>query len=237
LRHLPSIRHRNERAPSPAESVLSIISHQQTFAQVSAPARSNNRFNANSNKKRSRPSASTPTEQPQRETFAVPPAAQHPSLPVMPFPSIPPTWAPPHLTLEGPGMPSSRTVVSVPSLAGPGIAAPPPPDYDVEDGDKGDGEDNKIYCFCNRPSFGDMVACDAEDCEREWVRSTSPKLSHYFCNPLFLCSSSTWIVSGLRAFQMANGSVMNARPSRARSRKSASAMRKAENQAARATLV
>ena len=75
-------------------------------------------------------------------------------------------------------MPSSRAVAQqqpIP-LSGPGVAAPLPPpppqhvDYGDGDDDKMDTEDNKIYCFCNRTSFGDMVACDNEDCEREWVR-------------------------------------------------------------------
>ncbi|GAA94676.1 uncharacterized protein L969DRAFT_49206 [Mixia osmundae IAM 14324] len=38
---------------------------------------------------------------------------------------------------------------------------------DVEEG--GDaGEDTTEYCFCHRTSFGDMVACDNDDCEYEW---------------------------------------------------------------------
>ncbi|KAF8906039.1 hypothetical protein CPB84DRAFT_1770903 [Gymnopilus junonius] len=26
----------------------------------------------------------------------------------------------------------------------------------------------ELYCYCNRVSFGDMIACDNETCEREW---------------------------------------------------------------------
>jgi hypothetical protein len=29
-------------------------------------------------------------------------------------------------------------------------------------------EDSKVYCFCQQVSFGEMVACDNENCEREW---------------------------------------------------------------------
>lgn len=43
-----------------------------------------------------------------------------------------------------------------------------------EDGDEGDmdaeGEedDTQVYCTCQRVSFGDMVACDNEDCKYQW---------------------------------------------------------------------
>ena len=33
----------------------------------------------------------------------------------------------------------------------------------------GDGEDNRTYCFCDGVSYGEMIACDDEECEREWV--------------------------------------------------------------------
>ena len=29
-------------------------------------------------------------------------------------------------------------------------------------------QDEPLYCHCNRVSFGEMVACDAHDCEKEW---------------------------------------------------------------------
>jgi inhibitor of growth protein 3 len=34
---------------------------------------------------------------------------------------------------------------------------------------EGDGDD-KTYCFCDGVSYGEMIACDELDCEREWVR-------------------------------------------------------------------
>jgi inhibitor of growth protein 3 len=36
---------------------------------------------------------------------------------------------------------------------------------------EGDGDDNKTYCFCERVSYGEMIACDDTQCEREWVCS------------------------------------------------------------------
>lgn len=29
-------------------------------------------------------------------------------------------------------------------------------------------EDTELYCFCQKISFGNMVACDNEKCERQW---------------------------------------------------------------------
>lgn len=37
-----------------------------------------------------------------------------------------------------------------------------------------DEQDKTLYCFCQRVSFGEMIACDAPDCEHEWVRSLLP---------------------------------------------------------------
>lgn len=38
-------------------------------------------------------------------------------------------------------------------------------------GDEEDAEidgDEPTYCYCNGVSYGEMVGCDADDCEREW---------------------------------------------------------------------
>lgn len=35
-----------------------------------------------------------------------------------------------------------------------------------EDGEEDPNE--PTYCYCDRVSFGEMVACDADDCEKEW---------------------------------------------------------------------
>ena len=38
------------------------------------------------------------------------------------------------------------------------------------DGGDGDGDgDDRTYCFCDGVSYGEMIACDDESCEREWV--------------------------------------------------------------------
>jgi hypothetical protein len=35
---------------------------------------------------------------------------------------------------------------------------------------KVDIEDGVAYCYCAGPSYGEMIGCDSEECEREWVR-------------------------------------------------------------------
>ncbi|KAL7268063.1 hypothetical protein RUND412_009326 [Rhizina undulata] len=39
-------------------------------------------------------------------------------------------------------------------------------DVDAEEGD-GD-EDEPVYCYCQQVSYGEMVACDGDNCQREW---------------------------------------------------------------------
>lgn len=47
-------------------------------------------------------------------------------------------------------------------------------DTDASSSMQGDDEDGDIdgdeptYCYCNSVSYGEMVACDADDCKREW---------------------------------------------------------------------
>ncbi|KAI8371387.1 uncharacterized protein BYT42DRAFT_66025 [Radiomyces spectabilis] len=43
------------------------------------------------------------------------------------------------------------------------------------------------YCYCNQVSFGDMVACDGENCEKEWfhyacVGLVEPPAGKWFCD-------------------------------------------------------
>lgn len=37
-------------------------------------------------------------------------------------------------------------------------------DVDAE----GEEDDTQVYCTCQRVSFGDMVACDNDDCQYQW---------------------------------------------------------------------
>ncbi|KAH7915684.1 hypothetical protein BJ138DRAFT_1141072 [Hygrophoropsis aurantiaca] len=141
-------RARKERAASPTESVLSVISHNpvpppQTHASSSRAGGASSRA-ANGANKRSRPSASTvasskfendqPINGTRREIFAAPPSSSvsHPSLPP-PYSvgpglhsydppggrTIPPTdWAGPSGQLAGPGIPVERNVHPLPITHG-----------------------------------------------------------------------------------------------------------------------
>jgi hypothetical protein len=48
-------------------------------------------------------------------------------------------------------------------------------------------EDSQVYCFCQQVSFGEMVACDNESCQREWfhlpcVGLSSPPQGTWYCD-------------------------------------------------------
>ncbi|KAJ3817823.1 hypothetical protein EV361DRAFT_510916 [Lentinula raphanica] len=78
----------------------------------------------------------------------------------------------------------------------------PPPVEDIEMGDEdaegeddleeaeedGDVEDDKLYCFCQTSSYGDMIACDNEgNCPYEWfhlscVGLTKPLPDKWYCS-------------------------------------------------------
>ncbi|KAI1805757.1 hypothetical protein F4811DRAFT_207943 [Daldinia bambusicola] len=56
--------------------------------------------------------------------------------------------------------------------------------------DDGDVDaDEPLYCYCNGVSYGEMVACDADDCEREWfhldcvgLRAAPPSNMKWYCD-------------------------------------------------------
>ncbi|QSZ31257.1 hypothetical protein DSL72_000820 [Monilinia vaccinii-corymbosi] len=58
-------------------------------------------------------------------------------------------------------------------------------DDDVVDVDDEDGGDDKKYCLCHNISYGDMVACDNEDCPYEWF--------HWSCVGVKSDPLGTWI--------------------------------------------
>ena len=37
-------------------------------------------------------------------------------------------------------------------------------------------EDEPLYCYCNQVSYGNMIACDNDDCPREWFHLPCVKL-------------------------------------------------------------
>ncbi|KAI0323064.1 hypothetical protein OF83DRAFT_1047997 [Amylostereum chailletii] len=185
---------KTDRAASPTESVLSVTSHQQPHvAQPAQPAARTNGRSSGSAKKRNRGAASTPTEtNGARDLPLGPPAATHPSLPT-PFMAVTaPAWnGPVHPKLEGPGMPIARNI-PIP-LVGPGVAAPSVVEPVVQDADAdadAEADDGKLYCWCNGPSFGDMIGCDDSDCEREWF--------HLSCLGLQVAPKDEWFCDGCK---------------------------------------
>ena len=57
---------------------------------------------------------------------------------------------------------------------------------DVEMGEEGEGEDERKYCTCRSVSYGNMVACDNEECPYEWfhwscVGMTKEPAGKWFC--------------------------------------------------------
>ena len=60
-------------------------------------------------------------------------------------------------------------------------------DEPASDDDEDDPEeDNTLYCFCQRKSFGDMIGCDNDNCEYQWfhyecVSITKQPLGEWLC--------------------------------------------------------
>jgi hypothetical protein len=129
-------------------------------------------------------------------------------------------WSGPvHAQLEGPGMPVARSVAAhAVSLAGPGVdggsggggalgpggGAGGGTPMDIVDGadDGAEADDGRLYCLCQMVSYGDMVACDDDECEREWVSLSlvlggGARGCWGSCADLSLISS-IWGVSGSR---------------------------------------
>ncbi|KAI3320618.1 hypothetical protein HD806DRAFT_225828 [Xylariaceae sp. AK1471] len=56
--------------------------------------------------------------------------------------------------------------------------------------DEGDVDaDEPLYCYCNGVSYGEMVACDADECEREWfhldcvgLKAAPPSNMKWYCD-------------------------------------------------------
>ncbi|CEG68937.1 Putative Piso0_004049 protein [Rhizopus microsporus] len=50
-----------------------------------------------------------------------------------------------------------------------------------------------VYCYCNQISFGDMIACDGENCAREWF--------HYACVGFVEPPAGKWYCEDCKAKQ------------------------------------
>ncbi|TEB38546.1 hypothetical protein FA13DRAFT_1655832 [Coprinellus micaceus] len=95
--------------------------------------------------------------------------------------------------LAGPGMPVSRNVSAAAAAAAAQAQQTAAMVVDDVDGTDADAEDNKRYCFCKGVSYGEMVACDGEACEGEWF--------HYPCVGLNSPPSGDWYCDDCKAKQ------------------------------------
>ncbi|KAF8899268.1 hypothetical protein BD779DRAFT_1616964 [Infundibulicybe gibba] len=122
--------------------------------------------------------------------------------------SLTPDWNPPSAhQLEGPGMPVARGSSALPGLGlghgvssigmslstsgGGGNASVNGANGGGTDAgtEAGDGEadgDDKTYCICDTVSYGEMIACDDNQCEKEWfhltcIGLTVPPEGRWFC--------------------------------------------------------
>ncbi|KAF9535736.1 hypothetical protein CPB83DRAFT_30269 [Crepidotus variabilis] len=89
--------------------------------------------------------------------------------------------------LEGPGMPVARSA-SIHSTAASVAVVNGVANVDSTDAGDADGDgDDRTYCFCDKVSYGEMIACDDENCEREWfhlgcIGLASPPQGSWFCD-------------------------------------------------------
>ncbi|KAI0518337.1 hypothetical protein F5B22DRAFT_82009 [Xylaria bambusicola] len=79
---------------------------------------------------------------------------------------------------------------------GASLHAIPPRVVDEDTNSSGHGDDEgevdadePLYCYCNGVSYGEMVACDAEDCQREWfhldcvgLKAAPPSNMKWYCD-------------------------------------------------------
>ncbi|KAG9317711.1 hypothetical protein JVU11DRAFT_1924 [Chiua virens] len=66
--------------------------------------------------------------------------------------------------------------------------APEDGEGDEGEGEEGDdGDDKELYCFCQKLSYGEMIACDNPDCPYQWfhlpcVNLKQPLPERWFCS-------------------------------------------------------
>ena len=60
--------------------------------------------------------------------------------------------------------------------------------------DPANTEYQKLYCYCNRPSFEPMIACDDKNCKLVWyhyacvnITRTPPENKKWFCPDCKIC--------------------------------------------------
>lgn len=130
-------------------------------------------------------------------------------------PQLPGPWMPP-AQLAGPGVAVTTTTTASSSQLRASTAEMQNGNGNVNGGgsdmgdDGGDDEmDATRYCICNGLSYGDMIACDDEACETEWV--SIPVLPLGGVRMLMIwCSSIVCVWASLGTRRKASGIAMRA---------------------------
>ncbi|KAH9021859.1 hypothetical protein EDB84DRAFT_1511396 [Lactarius hengduanensis] len=99
----------------------------------------------------------------------------------------------------------SRGRQAQPEPPGPDEDAEGEGEDDVEEGNGDEDEDKALYCFCQKMSYGEMVACDNTECAYQW--SIKPPLPE------------VWYCSDCSSKGVTGSSVDNAGPERTKKRK------------------
>jgi inhibitor of growth protein 3 len=149
---------RNERAPSPAESLLSIASH---ALPVSSRAAAQTLHRAGSNTSTSKRSRSYQHDPSNLHPF--PPGAAHPSL-----------QADPRVLGNGSEWNAAHYAPPPPASGTLGLRGVTQELLDEVENVDGEEEDHGLYCICQKQSYGEMVGCDDDNCEFQWVRLQHP---------------------------------------------------------------
>ena len=66
--------------------------------------------------------------------------------------------------------PVSIVATNITPITNGGTEGAPTDGGDPEGDQEAEVDDTKTYCFCDRVSYGEMIACDDKQCEKEWVR-------------------------------------------------------------------
>ncbi|KIV83179.1 hypothetical protein PV11_05229 [Exophiala sideris] len=78
----------------------------------------------------------------------------------------------------------NNELAGTPELVGPGR----PGDEEEEGEDEDQADDEERYCYCQGVSYGEMVACDKDDCPRQWFHleciglKSVPKSAKWYCD-------------------------------------------------------
>jgi len=94
--------------------------------------------------------------------------------------------------LTGPGVDGGSGGGIGGGAAGVGAGAGSGTPMDGADGadDGAEADDGRLYCWCQVGSYGDMVACDDNECEREWF--------HLGCIGLDVAPEGVWFCEACR---------------------------------------